>query len=226
MHLIGPAALAMSDLGRIRCQMYFTLTSKLRCYLCWVSMHGKSNMSTRLWNFDHSAGWRQYIRFWDQDHSAGWRQYIRFWDQDHSAGWRKAIRGISHETSAKSHRPEVAWLCQQRGSENKNSTCSTKWENSEATCLPLLQIARLGREVPANQVLRIAVDIRDGVVVIVVPKIPGCSKLPLTRESVWGQSLSTPSIVAMQLTLYQAEYAALNYWIASTCQFLVGFNMN
>ena len=35
--------------------------------------------------------------------------------------------------SAKKHRSGVTWLCQQRESENKHSTCYTKWDNSETT---------------------------------------------------------------------------------------------
>ena len=146
----------------------FTWMLKLRFYQCCVSTLGKVNMSTRLWYLDHSIGWRKYIRFWDQghsavwrkyillwdlNHSAVWRKYIRLWDLDHSTGWRRATRGISREMSAKNQGPDVAWLCKQRGNENKNSTYLTKWNNSEAACLPLLQIARLRREVPADQAL-------------------------------------------------------------------------
>ena len=93
MNLIGLAASAMCDPSRIWCQMRLTLTSKLRDYQCCLSMHGKVNMSAKLWHLDHSIGWRKYIRFWHLDHSIGWRKYIRFWDQVHSAaGWRKYIR--------------------------------------------------------------------------------------------------------------------------------------
>ena len=109
-----------------------------------------ASMSTRLWHPYHSIGWRKYIRFWNQDQSVGWRKFIRLWDLDHSTGWHKA----TSEMSAKNYQHVVAWLCQQRGSENKNSTCPTKWDNSEATCSPLLQIAFPGRDVPANQTLR------------------------------------------------------------------------
>ena len=59
-----------------------------------------------------------------QDRSAGWRKYIRLWDQNHFTGWRKATGSIPREISTKNHRSRVTWLCQQRGSENKNSTCS------------------------------------------------------------------------------------------------------
>ena len=100
MHLIGLAASAMSDLSRIWCQMRLTLTSKLRVYQCCLSVHGKVNMSTRLWHLDHSIGWRKYIRFWHLDHSIGWRKYIRFWDLDRSAGWRKYIRFWDQDHSA------------------------------------------------------------------------------------------------------------------------------
>ena len=144
-------------------------------------MLDKVNMSTRLLHLDQSIGWHKYIRFWDQDHSVVWRKYIRLCDLDHSAGWRRSTRGIPREMSAKNQGPGVVWLCQQRGSENKNSTYLTKWNNSEAACLPLLQIARLRREVPADQALWIAVDVRDGMVVMVVPEIPSCSDLLLTR---------------------------------------------
>ena len=101
------------------------------------------------------------------DRSAGWRKCIRLWDQDHFAGWRKATVSIPREISTKNHRSRVTGLCQQRGSENKNSTCP----NLAPTCLPLIQIARLGREFPANQALQIEVDIRYGMFVIVVPEI-------------------------------------------------------
>ena len=47
--------------------------------------------------------------------------------------------------------------------------------------LSLLQIARLRKEVPADQALWTAVDVRDGVVVMVVPEIRRFSELPLTR---------------------------------------------
>ena len=47
--------------------------------------------------------------------------------------------------------------------------------------LPLLQIARFRREVPEDQALWIAVNVRDGVVVVVVPEIPSGSDLPLTQ---------------------------------------------
>ena len=145
-----------------------TLTSKLSVYkLCWISMHGKVSLSTRLW----------YV-----DHSADWPKYIRFWDLDDFAGWRKATRSIPREISAKNDRPGLAWLCQQRGSDNKNSTYPTKLGNSEEMSPNLFRyLARLGREIPANQALWIAVDVRDGVVAIVVPEIPGCSELPLIR---------------------------------------------
>ena len=55
-------------------------------------LQDKVSMSTRLWDLDHSAGWRKYIRIWDLDHFAGWRKYILLWDRDHSVGWRKYIR--------------------------------------------------------------------------------------------------------------------------------------
>ena len=146
MHLIGLAASEMSYLSRILwCQMRLTLTSKFRVYQCCVSTHGKVSMSTRLWHLNNSIGYDKYIRFWDKDHSTGWHMYIRLWDLDHSVGWLKATRGIPREMSAKNHRPGVKWLCQQRGSENKNSNCHTKWDNSESKWLPLLQIARLRR---------------------------------------------------------------------------------
>ena len=158
------AASAMSDLSRIWCQMRFTLTSKLFIiYHGCVNTHDKVNVSTQLW---------------DVDHSLGWRKYIQLWDLDHSVGWRKATRGIPDKKSAKNHRPGVAWFCQQRGSKNKNSTCPTTWDNSEATSLFLLK-APLGREVPANQTLRIAVDVRDGVVVIVFPVYLGAANYRL-----------------------------------------------
>ena len=50
MHLIGLAASAKND---------------LRVYQCCVSMHGKVDMSTRLWDENRSAGWCKYIRVWD-----------------------------------------------------------------------------------------------------------------------------------------------------------------
>ena len=74
--------------------------------------------------------------------------------------------------------------------------------------LSLLQIARLRREVPADQALWIAVDVQDGVVVMVVPEIPSCNELSLTRQSAFidavGRGQATDATV-------QAEHAALNY---------------
>ena len=105
---------------------------------------------------------------------------------------------------AKNHWPGVARLCQQRGSENKNSSCPTKRDNSEATCLLLLQIARLGKEVSTKQALRIAVDVRDGVVVMVVPEIQSCSELPLTQlpeDSLCRRGLSWPYNLALYFKL-------------------------
>ena len=84
------AASAMSDLRRVWCQLRVILTSKLRVYQCCVSVHGKVNMSTRIWYLDHSIGSRQYIRFCDLDHSAG---------------WHRATGGNPREMSANNHRP-------------------------------------------------------------------------------------------------------------------------
>ena len=142
MHLIRLTESATSDLSRLYCQMRPTLTSKRRVYQCCVSMHGKVNMSTRLWHLDHSIGWCKCIRFWNQDHSAGWRKYIRLWNLNHSAGWRKATRDIRRKMAAKNHWSGVAWLCQQRRSENKNLPCPTKCDGSDATCLSLSSSSR------------------------------------------------------------------------------------
>ena len=125
----------------------------------------------------------------------------RLWDLDYSTGWRRATRGIPRGMLTKNRRP--GWHgCQQRGNENKNSTCTTQPDNSEAMSAFFLQVSRLGREVSANQALRIAFDVRDDVVVMVVPETPGCCELPLTRKNVRRQPLSTPSIAAIQLALH------------------------
>ena len=152
-----------------------------QCCISMVAKHAKVGMSTWLWHLDCSIGWRKFIRFWDQNHSASWRKCIRLWDLEHSAGWRKATRSIVREMSARNHRPGVAGLCQQRESENKHSTCPNKWDKSEEAWLSILWIAHLGKEVPANQALWIAVDVRDGVADMVVPELSGCCELPLWR---------------------------------------------
>ena len=124
--LMGLTALAMSNLSRLWCEKRLTLTPKFRVFQCCVSMLGKVSMCTRLWDLDHSIGWRSYIQFWDQDHSPGRHKYIRFWNLDHSASWRKATTGIPCEMSAKNHRLGMARLRQPRGSQNKTSICPTK----------------------------------------------------------------------------------------------------
>ena len=63
-------------------------------------------------------------------------------------------------------------------------------------------VAYVGKYVPANKTLWIAVDVWEGVVVVVFPEIPGCRKLSLTRGSVGGQPLLPPSIMAIQLALH------------------------
>ena len=75
-----------------------------------------------------------------------------------------------------------------------------------------LYVALLGIEVPANQTLRIAVDVRHGVIVMVVPKISGCGELPLTQGKCPGTAVidAVDRGDATNATL-QAEQAALNY---------------
>ena len=198
--------------------MRLILTSKLRVCQCCVSMHAKVNISTRLWHLNNSIGWRKYIRFWDQDHSAGWRKFIRLWDLDHSAGCRKATRCIPREMFAKNHRPGVEWLCQQQGSEKNNSTCPTKRDNLEATCLPLLagSLSRERRSCKSNST-------DSGW----CPAWRGCHSRP---RNTWLQRITVDTLEYLRTAfvdafdrdyttcvIIQAEHEALNYWIASTC---------
>ena len=214
MHLIGLAARVMRDLSRIWCQMCLTLPAKLSLSMLRISMHDKVNMSTSLWHLDRSISWRNYMRFWNQDHSASSSKYIRFWNLDHSAGWRQLE---AFHVRCQRRIIVLVWhdFVSNEEVRNKNSTCPARWDNSEATCLPLLQIARLGREVQENQAQRIAIDVRGMV---------------WLSWSSWLQRITADTVKYLRTAfvddvdrghatgaIFHAKHTALNYWIASTC---------
>ena len=141
----------------------------------------------------------------------------RLGNLDYSAGWVGAFYMRSQRRILDLR---CVWFCQQRGRENKNWTCSTQWDNSEATWM------KLGREGAANQALSIAVEVRNG-----VPSSKSRRRRHGRSRKTWmrhstadtGKCPRTAFVDAIDRghttgAILHAEHAALTYWITAACQ--------
>ena len=78
-------------------------------------------------------------------------------------------------------------------------------------------IVRIWMEVPVNQALRIAVDVRDGVPlspsaddVVIVPEPPGLNMLPSTQETIYKQLLPKLLIIITWFYIYCFDKNKIN----------------